>query len=37
VRRHDIGHRLFLWEILPNPGYLPRPMFVSDGSRLLPI
>jgi len=37
VRRHDIGHRLFLWEILPNPGYLPRPVFVSDGSRLLPI
>jgi hypothetical protein len=35
--RHEIGFRLFLWEILPDPAYQPRPVFVSDGSRISPI
>jgi hypothetical protein len=34
VRRHEVGLRLFLWEILPDPAYQPWPVFVSDGSRL---
>ena len=37
ARRHEIGARLFLWEILPDPAYQPRPVFVSDGSRITPI
>ena len=37
ARRHEIGFRLFLWEILPDPAYTPRPVFVSDGSRMAPI
>lgn len=35
VRRHDIGHRLFLWELLPDPHHVPQPVFVSDGSQLV--
>ena len=34
ARRHEVGLRLFLWEILPDPSYQPRPVFVSDGSRM---
>ena len=37
ARRHEIGSRLFLCEILPDPAYQPRPVFVSDGSRMAPI
>jgi hypothetical protein len=35
ARRHDVGLRLYLWELLPDPIYRPRPEFVSDGSRLV--
>jgi hypothetical protein len=27
VRRHEIGLRLYLWEILPDPVYRPRPVW----------
>lgn len=37
AKRHEVGFRLFLWEILPDPAYQPRPVFVSDGSRMAPI
>jgi len=30
-RRHGVGVRLYLWEILPDPRYQPRPVFVTDG------
>jgi hypothetical protein len=33
-RRHEVGHRLFLWELLPDPAYRPWPTFVSDGVRI---
>ena len=32
--RHEVGLHLYLWEILPDPSYKPRPVFVSDGSRI---
>ena len=35
ARRHEVGVRLFLWEILPDPSYHPTPTFVSDGARLV--
>lgn len=34
VRRHDVGVRLQLWEILPDPRHRPRPVFVSNGDHL---
>ncbi len=34
-RQHEVGHRLFLWEMLPDPCYRPRPVFVSDGSQMI--
>lgn len=33
-RRHDVGSRLYLWELLPDPRHRAAPVFVSDGSRL---
>jgi len=33
-RHHEVGHRLFLWEMLPDPAYRPWPMFVSDGMQM---
>jgi hypothetical protein len=33
-RRHDVGARLFLWELLPDPVHQTRPVFVSNGERL---
>jgi hypothetical protein len=35
ARQHEVGFRLFLWEILPDPAYRPRPVFVSDGSQMI--
>jgi hypothetical protein len=29
VRRHDVGVRLALWELLPDPFYRPTAVFVS--------
>lgn len=37
TRRHEVGLRLYLWEILPDPAYRPRPVFVSDGSQMIRI
>jgi hypothetical protein len=34
TRRHEIGLRLHLWELLPDPGYLTRAVFVSNGDQL---
>jgi hypothetical protein len=34
TRRHEVGLRLFLWEILPDPAYSPKAVLVSDGSRM---
>ena len=36
-RRHEVGLRLYLWEILPDPAVTAGPVFVSDGSRMTPI
>ena len=33
VRRHEVGLRLYLWEILPDPKYRPRPRFVEEEDR----
>jgi hypothetical protein len=33
VRRHEVGLRLFLWEMLPDPESRATPQFVSDGRR----
>jgi hypothetical protein len=30
VRRHEIGLRLYLWEILPDPDYRPQPVLVKQ-------
>ncbi len=35
ARRHDVGLRLYLWEILPDAVYRPQPVFVSDGSQMI--
>ncbi len=32
VRRHEVGLRLAIWELLPDPAYHPQAVFVSDGS-----
>jgi len=37
ARHHEIGHRLYLWELLPDPVYRPRPTFVSDGLDMIRI
>jgi len=37
VRRHEVGVRLGLWEILPDPHHQACPVFVSDGTRLMPV
>jgi hypothetical protein len=29
-RRHDVGARLFLWEILPDPRHEPVPQWTDD-------
>lgn len=34
TRRHEIGLRLHLWELLPDPDYLTRAVFVSNGDQL---
>jgi hypothetical protein len=34
VRRHAVGARLCLWELLPDLAHRARPVFVSDGERL---
>ena len=34
TKRHEVGFRLFLWEILPDPACQPRAVFVSDGSHM---
>ncbi len=33
VRRHEVGSRIYLWEMLPSPHYLPQPVYLSDGMR----
>ena len=33
IGRHDVGARLYLWEILPDPEYRPRPRFVEEEDR----
>jgi len=37
VRRHDVGTRIYLWEMLPTPHHLPQPIYVSDGVQLAQI
>jgi hypothetical protein len=37
ARHHEVGQRLFLWEMLPDPAYRPRPTFVSDGLQMIRI
>jgi hypothetical protein len=33
IRRHDVGARLFLWEILPDPAHRTAPVWVdADGA-----
>jgi hypothetical protein len=34
TRRHEVGQKLYLWEILPDPAFRPDPVFVSDGARI---
>jgi hypothetical protein len=36
VRRHEIGLRLHLWEILPDPRHHDRPVFVTEGGDIQP-
>ena len=36
-RKHEIGLRLYLWEILPDPAYRTRPVFVSDAAHITAI
>lgn len=31
LRLHDVGRRLFLWEMLPDPHHRPRPVMVSNN------
>jgi hypothetical protein len=31
VRRHEIGLRLYLWEILPDPAYRPLPEWADPS------
>jgi len=33
VRRHEVGLRLFLWELLPDPGHRPRPVFATGNTQ----
>jgi len=33
VRRHEVGLRLFLWELLPDPRHRPRPVFASGNTQ----
>jgi hypothetical protein len=33
-RRHEVGARLQLWELLPDPLHQTYPVFVSNGERL---
>jgi hypothetical protein len=33
-RRHEVGARLQLWELLPDPLHQTSPVFVSNGERL---
>ncbi len=35
VRRHEVGLRLYLWEILPDATHRADEVFVSNGSRLV--
>ena len=30
VRRHEVGLRLYLWELLPDPSYRPTAVFNGD-------
>jgi len=36
VRRHDVGVRLHLWEILPDPHHRTRPVFARDEAGSAP-
>ena len=31
-RKHEIGLRLYLWELLPDPAYRTRPVFIADAA-----
>ena len=31
IRHHEIGTRVYLWEMLPHPQHMPQPIAVSDG------
>jgi hypothetical protein len=35
VRRHAVGARLALWELLPDPTHETRVVFVSNGAELV--
>jgi hypothetical protein len=37
IKHHDIGTRIYLWEMLPSPHHLPQPIYVSDGAQLAQI
>jgi hypothetical protein len=34
-RKHEIGLRLYLWELLPDPAYRTRPVSVVDAAEIL--
>ena len=31
TRRHDVGVRVWIWELLPDPSYTMQPVFVVDA------
>lgn len=35
VRRHDVGARLYLWELLPDAVHVPGPIWVVRADRKL--
>jgi len=36
VRKHEVGIRLALWELLPEPGHSPAVVFVKPAPRRIP-
>jgi len=35
TRRHDVGARVWLWELLPDPSYAAHPVFADDEAPLV--
>ena len=36
TRRHVVGARVWLWELLPDPSYTTQPVFVGDADSVRP-